>query len=88
MENENNTYSVFTNRGLIQIPLFGDKVDKSILISALKTEDPLAALQRDKSLPVLEKTSVIFRIHDNQDPDIPEPTDYSDLNTSLLLGKN
>jgi hypothetical protein len=65
IENENNTYSIFTNQGLIQLPLFGGSVEKSNLLSALKSEDPIVTLQRDKDLPLLPKTSVIFRIHDN-----------------------
>ena len=88
VENENRTFSIFTNQGLIQLPLFGGNVEKSILIAALKTEDPVSSLQRDKDLPLLPKTSVILRIHDNQNPDIPEHTDYTDLDTSLLSGKD
>ena len=65
VENENSTFSIFTNQGLIQLPLFGGNVEKSILIAALKTEDPVSSLQRDKDLPLLSKTSVILRIHDN-----------------------
>ena len=37
---------------------------------------------------MLSKTSVILRIHDNQNPDVPEFTDYTDLDTSLLSGKD
>jgi hypothetical protein len=44
IENENNTYSIFTNQGLIQLPLFGGSVEKSNLLSALKSEDPIVAL--------------------------------------------
>jgi hypothetical protein len=73
---------------LIQLPLFGGSVEKSNLLAALKSEDPIAALQRDKDLPLLDKTSVIFRIHDNQNPDIPSVNDYSDLDTSYLYGKD
>jgi hypothetical protein len=88
VENENRSFSIYTNHGLIQLPLFGGKVEKTILISALKTEDPVSSLQRDKDLPLLSKTSVILRIHDNQNPDVPEFTDYTDLDTTLLSGKD
>ena len=37
---------------------------------------------------MLSKTSVILRIHDNQNPDVPEFTDYSDLDTTMLSGKD
>jgi hypothetical protein len=40
-ENENSTFSIYANSGLMQIPLFGGEVDKAILISALKSEDPV-----------------------------------------------
>ena len=79
VENENKSYSIFTNQGLVQVskfyqfiinylqlPLFGGPVEKSILISALKSEDPIGALQLDKELPKLPTTSIIARIHDNQ----------------------
>lgn len=45
------------------------------------------SLYMDKELTKL-KTSILVRIHDNQTFVIPEKTDYSDLNTDYLLGKD
>jgi hypothetical protein len=42
----------------------------------------------DKELTMLDTTSIIARIHDNQTFFVPEKTDYSDLNTDYLFGKD
>ena len=66
MENENKTFSLFTNSGLIQIPLFKGDVNKREIITALKSEDPNIALTRSKYLSYVDQTSIIIRVHDNQ----------------------
>jgi len=65
VENENKTYSLFTNSGLIQVPLFKGGVNKKKLIQALNSDDPMIDLARDRDLNVLAPTSILLRIHEN-----------------------
>lgn len=66
IENENSTFSLFSNSGLIQMPLFKGAINRKSLVSALKTNDPMIALQRDRDLSYLQPTSLVIRVHDNQ----------------------
>lgn len=66
VENENKTYSLYTNSGLLQIPLFKGEVNKKKLVQALSADDPMIALSRDSSLSKLSPTSLLIRIHENQ----------------------
>jgi hypothetical protein len=65
VENENKTFSLFCNSGLLQIPLFKGEVNKRKLIQALNTDEPMISLLQDRELQFLEPTSIIVRVHDN-----------------------
>ena len=65
VENENKTFTLFTNSGLMQIPLFKGKINKSKLIKALNTEEPFVSLYQDRELDYVHGTSIIVRLHDN-----------------------
>jgi len=65
VENENQTFSLFSNSGLIQVPLFKGAVNRKSIVSAMRTGDPMISLQRDNDLKYLQPTSLIVNLHDN-----------------------
>lgn len=89
LENENATFSLFSNSGLIQMPLFKGAINRKSLVSALKTNDPMIALQRDRDLSYLQPTSIILRVHDNQQkpiaPSLLSPA-ATQMETSMIPG--
>mmetsp|Transcript_28925 Transcript_28925/g.27863 ORF Transcript_28925/g.27863 Transcript_28925/m.27863 type:complete len:147 (+) Transcript_28925:1570-2010(+) len=84
LENENNTYSIYTNGGVTAIPLFKGSVRRDVLSYAIKSEKAYDQMRRDKSLNLLEFASVLVRIHDNQRSVIPRKGYYGDLSNRYL----
>lgn len=64
-ENEDRSFSLYTNSGLSQIPIFKGPVNRRAIITAMKTLEPLTALKKDTNLHYLEPMTLIVRIHDN-----------------------
>ena len=88
VENENKSYSLFSNAGLLQVPLYKGEVAKRNLLQALKADDPMIALQRDTSLNFLQPTSLLVRVHSNQVQAHHKNTDYTDTLTHYLPPQN
>ena len=66
IENENLTFSFYSNSGLIQVPLFKGPINRKCLLQAMKTKNPEITLMNDRELTYLQPTSLIVKIHDNQ----------------------
>jgi len=88
VENENKSYSLFSNAGLLQVPLYKGEVAKRHLLQALNADDPMIALQRDTNLNLLQPTSLLIRVHSNQVRVRHKNTDYSDTLTAYLPPQN